>query len=250
MGTEHVLAVASAKGGVGKTTTAVNLSAALAAAGRTVALVEADLAMANVVDFLSFESEPTATLHDVLAGTAGVDEALRPLPAGPDVLPCGTDLETFVAAEPAELRGVVETLRSRYEYVILDAGAGVSREALLPLGLADAVVLVSTPRVASVRDASKTAALAEGVGGSVEGVVLTMTGSGTAPPAENLAEFLGVPLLGAIPEDPAVPASQDAGRPVAEYDPEAAATTAYRRLAARIQARAAMEWVDEESLAE
>lgn len=74
----HVYAVAGGKGGVGKTTSAINLGAALRAAGHDTIVVDADLAMANLGSMVDVRSGPT--LHDVLASEAALHEALVWLP--------------------------------------------------------------------------------------------------------------------------------------------------------------------------
>ena len=228
-------AVAGAKGGVGKTTTSLNLATVLAAAGRTV-VVEFDLAMANAVDFLAIDCSPDvdATLHDVLADTATVAMATYEAPGGFDIVPSGTSIEGYAATNPGHIVHVVKALASSYDYVLIDVGAGLSRETLLPLAVAEETILVSTPRVASVRDAKKTIELAERVGGDVAGVVFSKSGTGSAPPPERIASFLEVELLGHVPEDPAVPASQDAGQPVVLYAPDSPAANAYTAVVQRI----------------
>ncbi|WP_253736250.1 MinD/ParA family ATP-binding protein [Halohasta salina] len=225
----RVLAVAGAKGGVGKTTTAVNLGVALADAGETVAIVEMDLAMANIVDFLQFE--PERTLHDVLAGTVTTTKALYAIEERLHVLPAGTELADFNAINVAALAPVVRSLRPAYDWIILDTAAGVSPETIYPLRLADEVLIVSTPRVASIRDAKKTIELAERVNGTVGGVVFVRAGTGQAPPPERLSGFLGADLIGSVPDDPAVAEAQDMSQPVASYDPDSPAAEAYGRIA-------------------
>jgi len=225
----RVLAVAGAKGGVGKTTTAVNLGVALADAGETVAIVEMDLAMANIVDFLQFE--PERTLHDVLAGTVTTTKALYAIDDRLHVLPAGTELADFNAINVAALAPVVRSLRPAYDWIILDTAAGVSPETIYPLRLADEVLIVSTPRVASIRDAKKTIELAERVNGTVGGVVFVRAGTGQAPPPERLSGFLGADLIGSVPDDPAVAEAQDMSEPVTSYDPDSPAAEAYGRIA-------------------
>lgn len=122
----------------------------------------------------------------------------------------------------------MKALSSDYEYVLIDVGAGLSRETLLPMAIADETIIVSTPRVASVRDAKKTTGLVERVDGSVAGVVFVKSGTGRAPEPDRIASFLEVDLLGHVPEDGAVPASQDAGKPVVTHAPDSEAARAYR----------------------
>lgn len=231
MQSASTFSIAGAKGGVGKTTTSLNLAAGLARIDSTV-VVEFDLAMANTVDFLSIDCTPEvdATLHDVLADAATVSSATYEAPGGFDVVPSGTTIDGYAATNPDRLVPVVKALRSEYEFVLIDVGAGLSRETLLPLGITDRTILVSTPRVASVRDARKTIDLADRVGGSVAGVVFAKSGTGRAPDPDRIASFLELPLLGHVPEDPAVPAAQDVGRTVVTNEPDSPAATAYMEI--------------------
>lgn len=232
----RVFAVAGAKGGVGKTTTTINLGAALAASGHSVVVVEADLAMANAVDFLGLDAdlEVDPTLHDVLAGRARVSEAVYEAHGGFHIVPSGTDLEGYAETSYDDFGAIVRALRRVYGVVIIDTGAGLTDEMVTAIGCADEVVLVSSPRVAAIRDTDKTATMVDRVDSSVAGLVLVKSGSGKSPGHERIASFLDVDLLGHVPEDEAVPASQDDGRPVVTDVPNSPAACAYRGIAARL----------------
>lgn len=226
----RVFAVASGKGGVGKTTTVVNLAAAMAAADRDVVIVDFDLGMANVGDFLGFE-EPPRTLHDVLAGEGGPGEAIVDAPGGFRVLPGGTTIEDFGKADPAKLRDVITTLREHFDVVILDSGAGLSHDTTVPLGLADEVLLVTTAQAASLANTQKTRTLADRLGGTVTGIVVTRVGGGATEDAAAIERQFDVPILGSIPEDRATAEAARAGQPLIEYAPDSPASIAYRELA-------------------
>lgn len=222
-----VYAIASGKGGVGKTTTAVNLGAMFAETGRDTIVVDVDLGMANLLDFLAVDvSGPT--LQDVLAGDAEVAEAVYDSSNGLSILPGGTDLAGFGSVEPANLRAVVSELREEYDVILLDTGAGLSHDTVLPLGLADAVVLVTTPWRAAIHDTGKTLELTRKLDATAFGAVFTRV-EDESP--KELDALLDVPMIAAVPEDDQVGASIEAREPLATYAPESAAADVYRRLA-------------------
>jgi septum site-determining protein MinD len=230
-----VYAVASGKGGVGKTTTTVNLGTALAGAGNRVALVDADLGMANLARFVSLSADGV-TLHEVLAGEATVEAATRSLGGNLYAVPSGADLDTYSDVETDRLGDVVDRLRDVFDHVLLDLGAGVSHETVLPLGLADGVVLVSTVDPAAIQNTVNTVDLVDRAGGEVEGVVLTRLREDDAADVDAIAARFPCPLLATIPEDDAVRRSIRAGRPVVVEDPQGPAARAYLELAGRIAA--------------
>ncbi|GAB3023737.1 cell division ATPase MinD [Natronobiforma cellulositropha] len=233
MSEQTVYAIASGKGGVGKTTTTVNLGTALAQAGKRVAIVDADIGMANLAGFLSLDSD-SATLHDVLAGTASVEDATHRLAENIVVVPSGTSLDGYAETSPEGLGDVVSRLREQAEFVFIDVGAGVSHETVLPLGLADAVLLVTTPEPAAVHDAKKTLELTDRAGGTVEGLVITRTRPEGDVPYDEIASQLDVPLITTIPDDPAVRESVYAGTPLVVHKPHSPASIAFRRLAVEV----------------
>jgi len=226
--TGRVFAVASGKGGVGKTTTAVNLAAVMAEADRSVVLVDYDLGMANVGAVLDLESGE-ATLHDVLAGEADALDAVVEAPGEFDVMVGGTRIEDFGRADPSKLREVAADLREAYDVTVVDTGGGLSHDTTVPLGLADDVLLVSTPQVAALENTEKTLELAERVGGDVTGLILTRVG-GSSVDVDAAVERIDAPLLGTIPEDGTVADSEDAGEPLVVYAPENPAAQSYREL--------------------
>jgi septum site-determining protein MinD len=141
-----------------------------------------------------------------------------------------------VRTSPEGIPAVVQQLRNTYDAVILDTGAGLTRETILAFDLADQVLLVSTPRVASVRDTEKTMQLAQRRDADVGGIIFNKSGTGRAPPVDRISEYLNTELLGHVPEDSAVPTAQDRGRPVVVDAPNSPAASAYREIAGALRA--------------
>ncbi|QLG63520.1 MinD/ParA family ATP-binding protein [Halorarum salinum] len=232
-------AVASAKGGVGKTTTAANLAATLAAAGFETVAVDGDIGTANLAPALGFEvPEGGATLHDVLAGEAEPVDATYRGPHGLAVVPGDESLSAFRSADPSRIREVIGSITNA-DYVVVDTGAGLTHESALPLSLADGVLLVSTPTRDALTDTGKTVELAERLGGTVAGLALTRVGPDdsleSALEAANVdPEAFDVPVTARVPEDPVVAEALAASEPLSEYAPGSDPAAAYRSLASSL----------------
>lgn len=232
-GDGYVFAVASGKGGVGKSTSTANLGVALANDGFDVAVVDVDLGMANLAGLLGVD--PNATLHDVLAGNANPSEAAYDA-HGLTLIPGSTDLEQFAEADAESLHRVVEYLRVRNDVVLLDAGAGLSYDIAMAMSVADGVLLVTTAELNSLTDATKTGKLVSKMEKPVVGAIFTRTGDGGFDDVEGIATALGTTdaVTTSVPHDDAVKLSVRKGRPVVALEPDSPASRAYKRLAAKL----------------
>ncbi|WP_336328029.1 MinD/ParA family ATP-binding protein [Halovenus sp. HT40] len=224
----YVCTIAGGKGGVGKTTTAINIAAALEENGYDTVVVDADLGMANLGNMLGLDYE--TSIHEVLAGGETVSAALNDAQMGMTVIPGEQSLEAFAEADPAKLRKVINTLKNTFDVVLVDTGAGLSHETTVPLGLADGVLLVTTPDDVAVNDTIKTADLAERVDGDVIGAIITRVNRDTY--VQEIADKFDVPLLGVIPVD--VDATKE--EPLLENASESDPADAYRQLAGSLEA--------------
>lgn len=218
----YVCTIAGGKGGVGKTTTAINVAAVLEANGYDTAVVDADLGMANLGEMLGLEYE--TSIHEILAGDSTVSAALTDAQGGMTVIPGEQTLEAFAEADPAKLRKVINTLRKTFDVVLVDTGAGLSHETMVPLGLADGILLVTTPDEVAVNDTNKTADLADRVDGTVIGALITRVTAETDVP--TIADSFEMPLLGVVPVD--LDATNQ--EPLVLNAPDSDAADAYRQL--------------------
>jgi septum site-determining protein MinD len=224
-----VYTVAGGKGGVGKTTTAVNTAVALQDSGRNTVVVDADLGMTNLSTLLGIDHEPR--LHDVLAGDAEIGAAIAEGPKGLSVLAGRGTLESFAEADPSNLRPVLRALQRSFDVVVVDTGAGLSHETLVPAGMSDGIVLVTTPDEVSLTDAGKVGELADHVDGTIVGAVLTKVRDDIDVSA--VGDQLGEEILGVVPQDDV--ATED--EPLVVTSPDSYAAQAYRRLATKLADR-------------
>jgi septum site-determining protein MinD len=213
-----ILAVCGGKGGVGKTTVALNLAAELDAV-----LVDADLGMADV------PAGHGPDLHDVLAERADPVEAVREIGAVA-VLPCGRTLAGAREGDPRRLVDAIRAVAGEYGDVVVDCPAGLRADVGLPLLAADACVLVTTPDRAALADALRARSLAVELDAGL--VAVAYNRAETAP--EQVANALGAPVV-AVPEGATVSQSLSSGSPVRSVDEESAAVEAFAALAARVQ---------------
>jgi len=219
----YVCTIAGGKGGVGKTTAAANLGMAFRQAGHEVAVIDADLGMANLAEMFGVEVEHS--LHEVLAGDAIISDALTPVDGtGLSVLPGEQRLEAFADADPAKLQRVVDTLGRTHDLVVIDTGSGISRETAVPLRLADGVVLVTTPDDIAVQDAAKTGSLATQVDSEVVGALVSRVDDSVD--LSVIEAKLDCPVLGVIPADDSVTESGS----VVDSELDSVATGAFEQL--------------------
>lgn len=151
----NVIAVASGKGGVGKTWFSITLSHALARAGKKVLLFDGDLGLANIDVQLGLM--PKRDLNDVIRGRLGLDKVIQPFKEGGFDIIAGRSGQASLSALPSQrltlLRDQLIDVSSQYDVVILDLGAGVDRTVRMLSASAVRTLLVTTDEPTSLTDA-------------------------------------------------------------------------------------------------
>jgi septum site-determining protein MinD len=234
----EAFAVASGKGGTGKTTSTLALGMALAEE-YDVTVVDADMGMANLLFHADLSAVET-TLHDVLVeGGAPVEEAVYER-HGMSVVPCGTNLADFEAADPRRLRDVVAALAADTDVILLDSAATLSsRAAVLPVVLADRVVVVLEPTIPALSDGLKVQEYATSYGTGVAGLVFNKVRDPATIDriAEKSERYFEGPTLATVPDSEAVREARQTGQPLLAYAPDSAAAGSFRVAAAELTIR-------------
>jgi ATP-binding protein involved in chromosome partitioning len=245
----RILAISSGKGGVGKSTVAVNVAVALAQAGARVGLMDADIYGPNVPRMFGvFEKPPV------------IQGRIQPLEAhGVRLMSLGFLVERDAPAiwrGPIIMKIVTQFLRDvewgELDYLIVDLppGTGDAQLSLVQATQVAGAVIVTTPQEVAVGDALRGAKMFERVQVPVIGVVENMSGF-TDPETgrrfelfssgggQRLAEELGVPLLGTVPLQPRLAEQADNGQPVLLASPDSPAAESLRRIAAELRRKTA-----------
>ncbi len=233
----EALAVASGKGGTGKTTATLALGMALSER-YDVTVVDADTGMANLLFHAGLEDVPV-TLQDLLVGDGStpVSEAVYQR-FGMDIVPCGTSLDAFQAAEPTRLRGVIAELARDTDLLLLDSPAALgSRSAVLPIVLADRVVLVVQPTIPAITDGLKVQEYATAYGTGIAGLLFNKVHEPQAVDriTDRAGDYVDGPVLGTVPMDDAAREARKRGQPLLAHAPESDAARAFADAAAAIE---------------
>jgi ATP-binding protein involved in chromosome partitioning len=242
---EHVIAVSSGKGGVGKSTVAANLAASLARSGLRVGLLDADVYGPDIPLMFGEKRKPKVT------GDKG-SEKIIPLEAhGVKLMSLGFLLDD---EQPAIMRGpLVSGILKQFleqvewgelDYLVVDMppGTGDAQLSLVQIVNLDGAILVTTPQEVSTGDVRRAVRMFERVNTRIFGIVENMTGM-ECPHCgghidvfghgggRQLAHDMHLPLLGEVPLDPRVREAGDAGRPTALALPDSPAGVAFHALA-------------------
>ena len=239
-----VIAVTSGKGGVGKSNVAVNLAAALAAGGRKVVLLDADLGLANA-DVLC--DVPLAhTLANVISRRKTLAEVMTRAPGGFWLIGGASGLANLADLSDADREHLTRSLgelEKRADVILIDTGAGIGANVLAFTRCADQVLLVTTPEPTAITDAYAVVKVLHR-DRQTQRVSLLVNQARSAEEAGRVydriaqvaRQFLKVPVLNAgfVPHDPAVAEAVRARRPFVLAAPRSPAAGAILDLGRRL----------------
>lgn len=250
-GIKHKLVVLSGKGGVGKTTVAVNMALALAEKGHKVGLLDTDLHGPNVPKMLGIED----------AQLVGRDDGIEPFQAEPNLWVVSLSMAGHGPDTPVIWRGplkigvikqfLADVYWGELDYLLIDTPPGTGDEPLTVLQLLpelDGSVVVTTPQQVAILDSRKSVNFSKQLNIPVMGVVENMSGlicphcGGEIPVfgkggGKDAAGEMDVPFLGAVPIDQALMEAEDQGRHFVTGDTSGPSVEALRSIVTEIETR-------------
>ena len=235
----ELFAVLSGKGGTGKTSVCSGIATALAEEGKRVLCIDCDVGLRNLDISLGTSDSGALSFLDVTEGHYPLDRAAKH-PLYPTLFFLTAPMNYPVEKIDAESFGkMLRQARAEFDYIFLDAPAGVDAGFRLVSAAADRFLLVTGAGPASVRDAARVGDLLELMGKKDVRLVVNRVDremlSTVRLTIDDVMDSAGLPLTGIVLEDPNVTLAASFGQPLLKYARRSPAARAYRKIAKRIQ---------------
>lgn len=218
------IVITSGKGGVGKTTTTANIGAALAMAGKSVCVIDADIGLRNLDIVLGLENRIVYDIVDVVTGVCRIKQALIKDKRFPNLflLPAAQTKDKN-AVNPEQMKELVEDLKKNHDYILVDCPAGIEQGFKNAIAGADRAIVVTTPEISAVRDADRIIGLLEAAEIHdprliVNRLRVDMVKRGDMMDVEDITDILAIDLIGVVPDDEEVVTSTNRGEPAVFRD--------------------------------
>lgn len=243
----RIIVITSGKGGVGKTTTSAAVGAALAQRGYKTVIIDFDIGLRNLDLVTGCERRVIYDFVNVINQDANLGQALIKDRRCEKlyILPASQTRDKDALTQEGVER-VLSELKETFDYIVCDSPAGIERGALMALYYADEAIVVTNPEVSSVRDSDRMIGMLASKSYRAENnlepikihLVLTRYHEGRVQKGEmmsleDVTEILSIPVIGVIPESPAVLAASNRGVPVT-LDTPSEAKQAYEDTVSRL----------------
>ena len=241
-----VIAVISGKGGVGKTTATANLGLGIAKNSKKCIVVDFDIGQRNLDMILGLENRVVYDLVQVMNGEASVRQAIIKSKTDDHLhFLAASQTKDKTVLDSAKVKALVAELKAEYDFVILDAPAGIESGYEHTIEFADTAIVVVNPEVSSIRDADRAIGILDSKSQKVKDgeevdkfliinrISADMVKSGEMLRSEDILDILNIKLLGKVPEDRGVIDASNQGKPIIT-NKKSMAGQAYQRIASRI----------------
>ena len=228
-----IIGIVSAKGGVGKTTTTINLGAsAVNLFNKSVLLIDTNLNTGNLCLNLGLTHHPVS-MNNVVKDPLSILNSVHKHKSGLHVIPSSL-VRDKKKINGRKLKKVLRAL-SNYDLILLDSAPGIGDDAQIALKASDGLLLVVTPDFPTVYTALKTVEEAKKAKVPILGVVLNRVRNDSHEVSQKYIEsVLGLPVVAIVPEDEIVQKSIPARTPAVVYEPRSDASVSYMKLSASI----------------
>jgi len=241
-----IIVMTSGKGGVGKTTSSAAFGTGLALRGFKTCIIDFDVGLRNLDLIMGCERRVVFDFINVINGEARLSQALIKDKRVENLFILPTSQTRDKDALTTEgVEKILDELKKEFDYIICDSPAGIERGALMALYFADHAIIVTNPEVSSVRDSdrilgvlqAKSRRAEQGLEPVSQHLLLTRydperVERGEMLKVDDVLEILAIPLLGVVPESPAVLKASNVGMPVT-LDDKSNAGQAYQDAVAR-----------------
>ena len=228
------IAIASGKGGVGKTNITVNLGLALARLGKKVIIVDADIVMANLGLTMGIDRSPIS-IHHVLMGEVDIKDAVYDGPEGVKYVPAGLSMSRLNRIDYQRLKDAIDDLAAMSDFVLVDNPSGLAQDSENALKSCKEVLIVTTPEPAALADAIKIKNQSDKNNINTVGVIYNMaTGDRDEIKLQDVETILETKALANIPLDLNVRKASSAQQPVIIKFPKAPFSKAMNDIALQL----------------
>jgi septum site-determining protein MinD len=241
-----VIAVISGKGGVGKTTATANLGLGIAKNSKKCIVVDFDIGQRNLDMILGLENRVVYDLVQVMNGEASVRQAIIKSKTDENLhFLAASQTKDKTVLDSNKVKALVLELKEIYDFVILDAPAGIESGYEHTIEFADTAIVVVNPEVSSIRDADRAIGILDSKSQKVKDgeevdkfliinrISADMVKSGEMLQSDDILDILNIKLLGKVPEDRGVIDASNQGKPIIT-NKKSMAGQAYQRIASRI----------------
>ena len=235
----RTIVITSGKGGVGKTTATANIGSGLAMRGHRVVVVDTDIGLRNLDVVMGLENRIVYDLVNVIEGTCKLHQAMIRDKSNDELylIPAAqTRDKNSIDAE--QLRELCSKLEEEFDYVLMDCPAGIEQGFKNAVSAAKEAIIVTTPEVASIRDADRVIGLVEAAELQRPRLIINrinpeMVKRGDMLDHRDVVDLLALEVLGLVPADERTITAANRGVPVV-HDKHALSGAAFLRIAARV----------------